>query len=214
MSSSFDQVFWRAVDDLNAGQFEEVETYLELVPSTERDELAALLADVLSTRGPSPAAGTPTSEGYARALAVIDDVAGSAGPSGVLPEALRTIRHSRGIDRDLVVATLAHDFDIESGEGKKALERYYHLLESGRLLGSHLTRRLLASLAKLFELDLEDVYAGAQPTAPLAPAQTSPAFGRASGHSDVRTAGERQLATAMSDEERLVERLFTGGPDA
>ena len=38
MSSSFDQVFWRAVDDLNAGRFEEVETYLELVPSTERDE--------------------------------------------------------------------------------------------------------------------------------------------------------------------------------
>jgi hypothetical protein len=211
MSSSFDQVFWRAVDDLNAGRFGEVEAYLELVPTAERDELAALLADVLSTRGPSPAA---SGEGYARALAVIDDVTGSASSSGVLPHALRTIRHSRGIDRDLVVATLAHDFDIESSEGKRALERNYHLLESGRLLGSLLTRRLLASLAKLFDLDVEDMYAGAQPTAPLAPAQVSPAFGRPSGHNDPRPAGERQLAKSMSDEERIVERLFTGGPDA
>jgi hypothetical protein len=145
---------------------------------------------------------------------VIDDVTGSASSSGVLPHALRTIRHSRGIDRDLVVATLAHDFDIESSEGKRALERNYHLLESGRLLGSLLTRRLLASLAKLFDLDVEDMYAGAQPTAPLAPAQVSPAFGRPSGHNDPRPAGERQLAKSMSDEERIVERLFTGGPDA
>jgi hypothetical protein len=214
MSSAFDQVFWRAVDDLNTGKFEEVERYLELVPSTERDELAALLADVLSTRGPSAVAGSPTSEGYVRALALIDDVAGSPGPSGGLPEALRTIRHSRGIDRDLVLATLADDFDIESTEGRKALERYYHLLESGRLLGSLLTQRLLASLAKIFDADVDDLRAGAQPTAPLGPAQVGPAFARSGGEAHHQTPPAHDLAPTRSDEERLVERLFTGGPDA
>jgi hypothetical protein len=214
MSSAFEHVFWRAVDDLNAGRFEEMETYLELVPTAERAELAALLGDVLSTRGPSRTAGSRTSEGYARALAVIDDVAGSTSPSGVLPQALRTIRHSRGIDRDAIVATLAHDFGIESSEGRKALERYYHLLESGRLLGSLLTRRLLSSLARIIEADVDDLRAGAQPTAPPAPVRAGAAFARPSGQGHAQASAQRDVPQTMSDEERLVERLFTGGPDA
>lgn len=214
MSSAFEQVFWRAVDDINAGRIEPVEQYLALVPSDQRDELAALLADVLVTRGPTASPTPATSEGYSRALAAIDEISGSSGPTGVLPGALRAMRHSRGIERDRVVETLAHEFSIESSEGRKSLERFYHRLESGKLLGSRLAHRLLSSLARIFDVDVEDFVAGAQPTGPLARPRPIQAMGRSgSPNPAVRPAAQPQSLSA-SDDERLVERLFTGGPDA
>lgn len=216
MSAALEQVFWRAVDDLNAGRVEPVERYLELVASEERDELAELLATVLATRGPAPAAVDTASEGYARALAAIDEVAASSGAAGMLPGALRTMRHARGIERDAVVGALADEHGIAGPDGRKALERFYHRLESGQLLGPRIARRLLVSLARIFDADPEDFIAGTRPTeaagGPWGPAV--PAMGRGGADEPPRPRGGQPGIAGRDPEVDLVERLFTGGPDA
>lgn len=216
MNSSLEQVFWCAVDDLNAGRIEPVEHYLELVPSHERDELALMLATVLAARGSATCPADINSEGYARALSAIDEVIASAGPTGVLPGALRTMRHARGIDRDQVIAALAKDFDISGAEGRKTLERFYHYLETGKLLGSQLTRRLLTSVAKILDADPEDLIAGSEPSGPATRLSAVPAMGRGAGpHDRPGIPGDRRPELVGPDPEvELVERLFTGGRDA
>jgi hypothetical protein len=215
VSSALEQVFWRAVDDLNAGRVEPVERYLELVAADQRDELAEMLASVLVTRGPAVGAVDTASEGYARALAAIDEVAASSGATGLLPGALRTMRHARGIERDAVVGALADEHGIAGADGRKALERYYHRLESGQLLGSRIARRLLVSLARIFDAEPEDFIAGARPAesaaGPWRPAV--PAMGRGGGE-PARARGRQPDLVGRDPEVDLVERLFTGGPDA
>ena len=215
MSAAFEQAFWQAIDDINAGRIEHVDHYLELVPTEQRDELAALLADVLASRGPNLQVTPVTAEGYNRALAAIDEVNSSLGPSGVLPGALRTMRHSHGIERETVVDALAQDFQVESAPGRKALERYYHQLESGKLHGLLLARRLLASLARIFDIDIEDLIAGAQPTQ-LTARQTpvAAAMGRPAAATPVQRRSKPARPATVTDDEKLVERLFTGGRDA
>lgn len=214
MSAAFEQAFWQAVDDINAGRMENVDRYLELVPTEQRDELAALLANVLASRGPGAQVTPVTAEGYNRALAAIDEVNSSLGPSGVLPGALRTMRHSRGIERETVVNALAQDFEIESAAGRKALERFYHQLESGKLLGPRLARRLLASLARIFDIDIEDLIAGAEPSRVVTGRAPVAAMGRPGAATPPRTRGEPARPVTVTDDEKLVERLFAGGRDA
>ncbi|HEX8647403.1 MAG TPA: hypothetical protein VF715_10925 [Thermoleophilaceae bacterium] len=216
MSSALEQVFWRAVDDLNAGRVEPVERYLELVASDQRDELAEMLATVLATRGPAVGAVDTASEGYARALAAIDEVAASSGATGMLPGALRTMRHARGIEREAVVAALAEEHGIAGPDGRKALERYYHRLESGQLLGTRIARRLLVSLARIFDAEPEDLIAGARPAGPgVRPwGPAAPAMGRGGADERVRPRGSRPDVVGRDPEVELVERLFTGGSDA
>lgn len=216
MNSPLEQVFWRAVDDLNAGRVEPVERYLELVPSHERDELASMLATVLATRSPAADPAEVGSEGYARALAAIDGVIASAGPAGVLPGALRTMRHARGIDRDQVIDALAEEFHISGADGRKTLARFYHQLETGKLLGSQLASRLIACLAKILDADPQDLIAGSRPSGPPAQLAAVPAMARRSGSNIGSSAADDRRGHLLGPDReiRLVERLFTGGRDA
>lgn len=213
-NQAFDHAFWQAVDDMNAGAAKPIESYLRLVPRHERDELARMLADVLMARGPAPTPSATESEGYARTLAIIDDVLGTEGPSGILPSALKTMRDARGIDFDAVVDRLAQEFEIVGAAGHKALERYYHRLEHGRLLGTKLANRLMEALARIFEIDVRDLFAGGQPTGEAPRLIAAPTMGRSSG-----SAGPHGRMVCAEDvlpdpEVERVERLFTGGPDA
>lgn len=210
---AFDHAFWQAVDDMNAGTAKPIETYLKLVPSHQRDELADMLADVLMARGPAPTPGATESEGYARTLAIIDDVLGTATPAGILPSALKTMRDARGIEREHVVDALAADFDIKGTAGLKALERNYHYLESGKLLGEKLKRSLMESLARIFEIDVRDLFAGAKPTGEAQRLAAVPAMGRGSGATRSTRAAAQDDAVLPDAEVELVERLFHGGPD-
>ena len=174
-NSAFDQAFWQAVDDMQAGASKPIESYLSLAPSHERDDLARMLADVLAARGPAPTPSTQEQEGYARTLAIIDEVLGTATPAGILPRALKTLRDARGIEREQVVDALAADFEITGVAGRKALQRNYHQLETGKLLGSKLKRSLLESLAKIFEIDV--VTSGRSPGRPGEAPQALPPRG-------------------------------------
>jgi hypothetical protein len=171
-----------------------------------------MLADVLAARGPAPAPGATESEGYKRAVAVVDEVLGARGVAGVLPGTLKAMRNARGIEPDGVVERLAADFEVRGEEGRQALARDYHRLETGKLLGSKLSRRLLSSLAAIFAVDPGEILAAARPAAKGPALKGVPAMGRSG---DPGAPPPRSSSTRLPDPEvELVERLFHGGPDA
>lgn len=210
-SNAFDKAFWLAVDEMNAGQVEDPRRYLELVPSAEREELARLLATVVASRGPV-AAPQRDDPGYERALAAVDEVLGTKGPSGILPAALKRLRKVRRIDVDIIIDRLATEFEVRSDEGRKELERFYHRLESGRLLGSRLPRRVIAAIAGALDGDTDDFLAASTPTGEPAGPALMPAMGRGSG--DIGSPQAQRAPVEPHPEVRLVEILFTGGRDA
>jgi len=212
MSNAFERAFWLAVDDINAGRIEAPERYLQLVPSTQRDELAQLLATVIASRGPVSDGIDPAD--YVSTLAAIDEVVGAKGPTGMLPAALKRMRKTRGIERKHVIDALAAEYGVTSPAGRKALERFYHRLESGVLVGPRIAHRLLASLAREFEADPREFVAAVRPTGSAARASAVPAMGRGAGDAGTRTSGSRDQLLLPDPDEQLVERLFTGGPDA
>lgn len=210
---AFERAFWQALEDLKEGSEKPIEDYLRLVPREQRDELGQMLADVLLARGPAPAADTADSEGYKRAVAVVDEVLGNRGMAGILPGTLKAMRNARGIEPDVVVERLAADFEVQGEDGRRALARNYHRLETGTLLGSKLSRRLLSSLAAVFDVDPAEVLAAARPASKGASLQSAPALGRSAGAQappSSRPAGARP----PDPEVELVERLFHGGADA
>jgi hypothetical protein len=209
---AFERAFEQALDDLRAGEEKPVESYLRLVPEEDRPQLSRLLADVFLARGPGAPAGAAESEGYKRALAVVEEVLGSRGTAGILPGTLKAMRNARGIEPDAVVEKLAADFDVEGEEGRRALARNYHRLETGALLGSKLSRRLLTSLAAVFDVDLAEIAAAARPTKEGPALRSVPAMGRSGG--DRAEPPSRSAERLPDPEVELVERLFHGGPDA
>jgi hypothetical protein len=213
-NEAFHQAFWQAVDDMHAGTVKPIDTYLRLVPSHERDELGRMLADVLLARGPAPTPSAEQSEGYARALAVIDEVLGTAGPAGMLPNALKVMRDARGIEPDEIIEKLAADFEVTGAAGRKALERNYHRLETGKLLGPKLATRLLESLAQIFAIDVRDLIAAAQPTSTVPHLSSVPAMGRSSGASGSPRGAEHAADLLPDPEVERVERVFHGGSNA
>ncbi len=213
-NEAFDRAFWQAVGDMQAGAARPIECYLRLVPRHEHDELARMLADVLLARGPAPTPSAEESKAYARAVAVIDELLGTSGPAGMLPKALKTMRDARGIEPDEIVEQLAVDFGIRGAAGRKALDRNYHRLETGKLLGTKLASRLLESLARIFEIDVQDLLAGAQPTGEAPRLSAAPAMGRGAGAATPPRRTERASELLPDPEVERVERLFYGGPDA
>lgn len=209
---AFERAFWLAIEDLKAGSEKPIESYLRLVPRDQREELGRMLADVLAARGPAAYPGATDSEGYRRAVAVVDEVLGTRGSAGILPGTLKAMRNARGIEPDGVVEHLAADFEVQGEEGRQALARNYHRLETGKLLGSKLSRRLLSSLASIFDVDPADVLAAARPAAEGPALRSAPAMGRSGGPGAPTT--PPPAARPPDPETELVERLFHGGPNA
>jgi hypothetical protein len=209
---TFERAFEQALDDLRAGEEKPIESYLRLVPEEDRPQLSEMLADVFLARGPGEPSRGGEREGYKRALAVVEEVLGSRGKSGILPGTLKAMRNARGIEPDAVVEKLAADFGVEGEEGRRTLARNYHRLETGALLGSKLSRRLLTSLAAVFDVDAAEIAAAARPAKEGPSLRSVPAMGRSDG---TRPApGSRPSDRLPDPEVELVERLFHGGPDA
>jgi len=210
---ALERAFWQAVDDLKEGEAKPIESYLRLVPREQRDELGGMLADLFLARGPAPGSEGGESDGYRRAMAIVDEVLGSRGTAGILPGTLKAMRNARGIEPDTVVEQLAADLGVEGEGGRRALARNYHRLENGALLGSKLSRRLLGALASVFGVDAVDVAAAARPAAQGPGLRSAPAMGR-SGGAAPPAPSHPPLPGPADPEVEFVERLFHGGPDA
>jgi hypothetical protein len=215
MSDAFEQAFTIALDDLNNDRLGDPRDYLGMVPRARHGEFIVLLTAAMGERGPIDGPDELAAEGQRRALAAVAAVQGSSGPCGVLPGALITLRRARGIDRDAVLDHVAKEFGIGAG-GRPALRRFYHRLETGALLGSKVSHRLLRSIAARLGASGDDFIAAIQPTGERAQLVRAPTMGRSAGGGRVRgpapISEARQLGPDPAVE--LVERLFCGGPDA
>ncbi|MGI9100651.1 MAG: hypothetical protein ACR2H2_19535 [Solirubrobacteraceae bacterium] len=221
MIDAFDRAFLAAIDDLNAGRLnDDPAHYLRTVPAARHEEFTRRLTALMAARGPADH-DEITSEAYDAALSAVAMMTSGAGSAGILPGALRQLRKARGIERDTVIDALAAEYGI-GPTGRDALRRYYHQLESGALIGPNIAHRLLRSLARHLDSDGEDFIAAAGavvrgPVRQRSRLRPAPALGRTAGESEQRraapVAGSRQIDRPDPDAE-LVERLFTGGPDA
>jgi hypothetical protein len=217
MSDGFEQAFTIALDDLNNDRLAAPEEYLGMVPRARHSEFVGRLTAAMAERGPIEGIDELSSEARRRALAALAEVRGSGGACGILPGALLALRRARGIDRDDVLDHVAREFSI-GASGRPALRRYYHRLETGALLGSKVSRRLLDSIAAAVGASGSDFVAAVQPTGEQRRVGIGPAMGRGAGgfpkpagFSD-RPAGVRHVSPDPNVE--LVERLFCGGADA
>jgi hypothetical protein len=218
MIDAFDHAFLAAIDDLNAGRLHpDPAHYLRTVPAARHDEFTRRLTALLAARGPADHEEV-TAEAYDAALSAVAAITPGAEAGGILPGALRRLRKARGIERDTLIDALAAEYEL-GPTGRDALRRSYHHLETGALAGPSIAHRLLRSLARHLDADGEDFIAAARAVVGgpggLRPA---PAMGRSAGGPEQQrdpgtVAGSRQIGAPDADVE-LVERLFTGGPDA
>jgi transcriptional regulator with XRE-family HTH domain len=211
MSDALQQALALAIHDLNAGQLQEPERYLNLVPASRREELANKLSAIIALRGPVEGADEPNEHLRAAAFSAIAAVRADAGQTGILPGALKQMRKARGIERDTVVDSLLQQCKL--GEGARpGLRRYYHQLESGGRVGSRLTHRLLRAWAAVFKIDADDLIAGARPVSQAQPRLAAAMARRSSVES---RSSQKSMSRQPVDDPELdaVRQLFTGGPD-
>jgi transcriptional regulator with XRE-family HTH domain len=219
MSDAFELAFMAAIDDLNAGRLaDDPGHYLATVPTARHEEFTRRLSALMAARGPS-AHDAVSREAYDAALAAVATVKASAGQAGILPGALSQLRKARGIERETLVEQLAVEYELGSA-GREALRRYYHRLESGQLVGSKLSHRLLRSIAAKLDASSEDFISAARATvrASTGPSMRAvPAMGRSSGLEEPATsagAGRGRTVPGREPDVELVEQLFCGGPDS
>jgi hypothetical protein len=208
MSAEFEQVFLDALEDLREGRAEPIERYLELVPQSERAQLADLLAMYFASRR-AHASREVNSKSYERILAAIDHLTESQGEAGILPGLLTQLRRTRRLRRQDVTRELCQNFEL-SDKGVIQFEREYHRLETGQLHGALLSKRLLRALSDLFRIDLDDLDSASLPLPQAHPPREAQAFARSGG---MVRASHRPLG----DEKPLdpiVQELFYGGRDA
>jgi hypothetical protein len=208
MSASVERVFLDALDDLQAGRAEEVDRYLERVPSSERAQLADLLAMYFASRRRPLRKQVPPAS-YERVLATLDRITETAGWSGTLPGLLTELRRTRGLRRQDVTRAICQLLDL-GDQAITQLEREYHRLETGQLDGRRLSRRLLAALAHIFRLPIDDLAAA---SAPLPNERAHPAQ-RFARSTDALTAAARREQPRLRDADPEVRALFYGGRDA
>lgn len=208
MSAAVERVFLDALDDLQAGRAEEVDRYLERVPTSERAQLADLLAMYFASRQ-RPVANNVPAATYERVLATLDRVTEKAGRSGTLPGLLAELRRTRGLRRPDVTRAICQLLEI-GDEAVAQLEREYHRLETGQLDGGRLSRRLLDALAHVFRIPLDDLTAASVPLMRDSPSRAQ-RFARSTSTSTASAQGGRPRSNQADPE---VQALFYGGRDA
>jgi hypothetical protein len=217
MSDGFEQAFTIALDDLNNDRLAPPEDYLTMVPRARHDEFVERLTAAMAERGPIEGVDELSCEAHRRALAALAQVRGSGGPSGILPGALITLRRARGIDRDDVLDHLASEFSI-GPNGRPTLRRYYHRLETGGLLGTKVSHRLLRSIATRLGASGDDFIAAIQPIGEQSPLIAAPSMGRGAGSprklGNIVNRSDPAADPRPDPDVELVERLFCGGADA
>jgi len=217
MIDAFEQAFMAALDDLNAGRLHaDPDHYLRTVPAARHAEFTRRLSALMVVRGAADEQEI-TAESYDAALSAVVTAASGGGSAGLLPDALRRLRKSRGIERDALLDALAAEYELGPA-GRDALRRSYHALESGTLAGPSIAHRLLRSLARQLGCDGEDFIAAARAVVrPRPPLHQAPAMARGAGELERRRRRDDPAAGRPGRRDpdvEFVERLFTGGPDA
>lgn len=212
--SAVEAIFLEALEDLRGGRRQPMESYLERVPSSERERLADMLAAYFAAqRAPSDPHGDP--EMFERTLATVDRVmAEASGQAGLLPGMLVELSRTRGIRRSEIVERLRQLLDLpERTTG--LLNDLYHRLESGTIPGPGLASPLLEALGAVLRMPKQELEVASLPIGPPRTLKTAQAFGRGPTGGAMESAEPVHEEPPPEDpESRAVYQLFFGGRDA
>ncbi len=209
--TTVDSILGEFMDDWNAGRRPDVAAYLERVPESERDELAAQIATWLEI-APTPDYDEPTRAAIAQEPVLQAALAEAATLRAPLAERLPTLRARAGLAVRDVARRLVSIFDLEDEQRAAA---YLEQIERDELDSSRLSRRLLDGLATILGADREQ----------LTPAPRAFAAGQAFYRAeegadqwiaeDIDALSRAALAPAPASRPMdELDRLFLGGPDA
>jgi hypothetical protein len=212
--SAVEQVFLEALDDLRSGRSEPVERYLERVPATDRQQLADLLAGYFASRV-RPVDPHANAALFERTLEVVDRVIGErSGEAGLLPAMLVQLSSTRGLRRRDLVARLREQLGLPE-RAETTLAEYYHRLESNRVPGPSLSRRLLVALGSVLRISEEELDAASRPFCPPTRVQAVAGFGRgATLGAEISGTAPAVPAVPEDPVAHEVYSLFYGGRDA
>jgi hypothetical protein len=210
-----DEVFLEALEDLREGTGKPVECYLERVPATARRQLADLLASFFASRT-QPVDPHTNAELFERTLETVDRViAEHSGVAGVLPSTLQELSRTRGLRRRELVSQLRETLGLPQ-QSEPALAECYHRLESGQVPGPSISKRLLAGLAAVIRIPVDELEAASRPLGPPRRPDTVAGFARGGRPgADVNGEAPADEPTPPDDScAREVHALFYGGRDA
>jgi hypothetical protein len=212
--SAVEAIFLEALEDLRGGRGQPMQSYLERVPSSDRAQLADMLAAYFaSQRRPADPHADPAM--FERTLATVDRVmAEASGPAGTLPGMLAELSRTRGLRRSEIIDRLQEILGVPA-RGRELLSDLYHRLESGSVPGPGLSRRLLAALAGVFRMPERELDVASLPVGPPTTLDTALAFGRGRGGGVLDPAQAAPAEPAPDDPQLLdVYQLFFGGRDS
>jgi transcriptional regulator with XRE-family HTH domain len=216
--TAIDRILSDFVDDWNAGRRPQVPDFLDRAAPSERDELAARLAEWLAV-APAPEldaaarAAIRAEAPLAAALRAIES------ESGLWPELLPRLRERAGLKLSELAERVTSAFGLAGQEERAAA--YLARMESGRLDAARVSRRLLDVLGRALGVGADELAeAGDLGGAGLRPAPAGGVLFRAErargGDAfarDLEALSEAAMTPAPPPMDEL-DRLFTGGPDA
>jgi len=197
--------------------------FLEQLEGIDRDELAELVGAYLR-RAPGRSwndaafAGSRAERLTERIAADWDEAEAPVAWHELLPQLRAKVRIKRADVVDRLAAA------IGAPEKAAKVAGYYHQMEVGKLPSEGVSDRVLQALAGIFGESAESLRAaGSVTTAGGGDEQVGPriAFARTAVHhpeyaDETPEAAQPDVGTAavMPDEDDLIDRLFTGGPEA
>jgi hypothetical protein len=210
--ANLDETLSDFIDAWNAGQRPDLDEYLERLPESEREELAALIRAFM-VEAPVPAYSVETLREIQSEPAVRRTIALIESQAGLWAELLPRLRSRVRLTREQVVSRLAEA--LGQGPREASVHAYYHRMESGTIEPAGVSRRVLDALAGIFGVPTSDLEAAGD-------------FGSAPGPGTAYTMFTRTLgvdAALDMNAERLeyrspekppekwddVDRLFLGG---
>lgn len=211
---TIDQILSEFIDAWNAGQRPDVDDFLERAKPGDRDELADALADWLAI-APTPSYDESTLAELQADPVIVALREASTSRAGLLPELVPRYRARRGLAIGDLAARLAERFGLRGQEERTA--DYLERLESGRLDGTRISRRLLEGLAQALGAPLHALADAAALGGGPRPAGA--AMFRADGDGSsfepqLRALTAAAMTPAPSAPLDELDRLFVGGPDA
>jgi hypothetical protein len=221
--SDVDRLFDQYREQHRSGGGADPRQYLEQLEGVDRDELAALIGAYLE-RAPGRSWDATAFAG-SRAERLTERIAAGweeAEAPVAWHELLPQLRAKAQVKRADLVERLAGA--IGAGGRERKVAAYYHQMETGRLPSEGVSNRVLQALGEIVGESAERLRAaGSVTTAGGGEDQVSRrvAFARTAAHKPEFDAETREAAPAAAasaepaeDEDDLVDRLFTGGPDA
>ena len=220
--SEVDRLFDQYREQHRSGGGADPRPFLEQLEGVDQRELAALIGGYLErapgrTWNAAGFAGSAAERLTERLAADWEQAETPVAWTELLPQ----LRHRAQIKRAELVARLAEA--IGAADQTEKVAAYYHQMETGRLPSEGVSNRVLRALGEIVDESAERLRAAGSVIGAGGDAhevETRVAFARTAVHNPeyadevAEAAPPADAAEEAPDEDDLVDRMFTGGPDA